>query len=200
LKRHTCEATIRTRGFSLLEMMIAVTIIFILVAVTVPTLMTQVYSVRIRYSAIDLSGLLQGARMEAVRKNTFYSVQGVAGSPMLEQVVDKNGVRVSSLQRATMGSSVNVTVGAGSGAPNESAFIAGLNYAVAGGATLPSYNARGLPCVPTGLSCSANAGQGFVFFVSGTGSAAGARWAAVAVTPSGRTDVWTYDGSGWVRQ
>jgi type II secretory pathway pseudopilin PulG len=181
-------------------MMIAVTIIFILVAVTVPTLMTQVYSVRIRYSATDLSSLLQRARMEAVRRNTFYSVQGVAGTPMLEQVVDKNGVAVTSVQPAPMGNSVTVFVGAGSGAPSEAAFITSLGYAVAGGAALPSFNARGLPCAPTGLICSANAGLGFVFFVSGTGSASGARWAAVAVTPSGRTDVWTYDGSGWVRQ
>jgi prepilin-type N-terminal cleavage/methylation domain-containing protein len=197
---HICGFRIRARGFSLLEMIVATSIILILVACAVPTLMTQVYAIRIRYSATDLSGLLQRARMEAVRRNTFYSLQPIAGTPMMEQVIDKNGVIVSSIQPAVMSTSVNVSFGEGSGAPSESTFVTSLNFAVAGAGGLPSYNARGLPCIPTGLTCTPTPGQGFVFFVSGTGSAAGQRWAAVAVTPSGRTEVWTFDGTSWVQQ
>jgi prepilin-type N-terminal cleavage/methylation domain-containing protein len=197
---HTCGFRIRARGFSLLEMIVAISVILIIIACTVPTLMTQVYAIRIRYSATDLSGLLQRARMEAVRKNTFYSLQPIAGTPMMEKVVDKNGVAVSSIQPAVMSSSVNISFGPGSGAPSETAFITSLNFAAAAATGLPSYNARGLPCVPAGLTCTPVPGQGFVFFVSGTGSAAGRRWAAVAVTPSGRTEVWTFDGTSWVQQ
>src|SRR5580693_7541888 len=99
-------------GFSLLEMTIVVAIIFIMAALTGPTLMTQVYAIRIRYSATDLSGVLQRTRMEAARKNTFYSVQYVAGNPAREQVIDKNAAVVSSIPPAMMGKSVGVFFGA----------------------------------------------------------------------------------------
>lgn len=190
-------------GFSLLEMAIAVTIIFILVALTVPTLMTQVYTIRIRSSATSLSGLLQRTRMEAVRRNAFYSVQQIAGSPVLEDVVDKTGAVVGSIPPAVMGNSVNVFFGPGSGAPGEGTLLTTLNFtAVSAAAGLPSFNARGLPCVPVGATtCPIAAGQGFVFFVSGTnGSGGGTGWAAVAVTPSGRCEVWTYSGTNWTQQ
>jgi prepilin-type N-terminal cleavage/methylation domain-containing protein len=188
-------------GFSLLEMMIVVAIIFILGALTVPTLMTQVYAIRIQYSARDVSGVLQRARMEAVRKNSFYSAQYVAGAPAEMQVLDKNSAVVTSIPPAVMGNSVNVSYGAGSGAPGESAFITSLNFATAAAGTVPSFNARGLPCIPVGATCTPIAGQGFVFFLSGTSGSSGAvGWAAVAVTPSGRCEVFTWDGTNWNQQ
>lgn len=195
----------RAGGFSLLEMMIVVAVILILGALTVPAMMTYVYGIRVRFSATDLSGLLQRTRMEAVRKNTFYSVQNAGGVPVFEQVVDKNAAVVASVAPAVMASSVNVNFGAGSGAPGEAAFIANLNFAggvAAAVAGLPSFNARGLPCVATGApTCTLTPGQGFVFFLSGTSGAGGAvGWAAVAVTPSGRCQVWTYDGANWNQQ
>lgn len=193
------------RGFSLLELMITVAIILIVAALTVPTLMTQIYSVRLKYSATDLSGLLQRARMEAVRKNSFYSVQTVAGNPVEEQVVDKTTTAVASIPPAMMAQSVTVAFGAGSGAPGESGFITGLNFT--GGAAsavggLPSFNARGLPCIAAGgATCTSTPGQGFVFFLSGTSASSGSTgWSAVVVTASGRCQVWAYDGTNWIQQ
>lgn len=189
------------KGFSLLELLVAVTIIFILAALAVPSLMTQVYAIRIRYSATELSGLLQAARMESVRLNTYYSVQGNGGNPVVEQVVDKTGVVAKDVPQAMMASSVAVFFGPGSGAPGEGAFVGGLNFAVANGAAgLPSFNARGLPCVPVGVTCPVTAGQGFVFFLSRTSSTGGSSgWTAVVVTPSGRCQVWAYDGANWLQ-
>jgi len=189
-------------GFSLLEMIIVVAIILVLAAMTVPRVMTEVYFIRIQYSATDLSGLLQRARMEAVRKNTFYSVQYVPGNPAMEQIVDKNlAVPVPTIPPAVLASSVTAVYGTGSGAPGEAAFVASLNFAtgVALAATgLPSFNARGLPCVRTSATvCTQVAGQGFVFFLSGTSAAGAVGWTAVAVTPSGRCEVFSYDGANW---
>jgi type II secretory pathway pseudopilin PulG len=192
----------KASGFSLLEMAIAVTIIFILAALTVPTLMTQVNAIRIQYSATDLSGLLQRVRMEAVRKNTFYSVQQAGGNPVLEQVVDKTGAVVTSIPPAPMGNSVNVFYGTGSGAPGEAAFVTSLNFAASPAtAGLPSFSARGLPCVPVGNTlCPMVPGTGFVFFVSGTSGSSGSQgWASVVVTPSGRVQVWSYSGTSWAQ-
>lgn len=191
------------RGFSLLEMVVVVSVVFIMVAIAVPTLMTQVYTIRLRYSASDLSGLLQRTRMEAVRRNSFYSVQQAAGSPITEQVVDKNGAPVLTIPPAAMGNSVSVFFGPGSGAPGEGTLLTALNYTAASSASgLPSFNARGLPCIPVGgTTCPLTAGQGFVFFLSGTSSASGNQgWSAVAVTPSGRCEVWAFDGTNWTQQ
>jgi prepilin-type N-terminal cleavage/methylation domain-containing protein len=203
--KDTCAIQTRVSkgGFSLLEMMIVVAIILVLGALALPRVMTQVYSIRIQYSATDLSGVLQRARMEAVRKNTFYAVQYVAGNPAIEQIVDKNlALPVPVIPPAVLGSSVTSVYGTGSGAPGEAAFVTSLNFptGVAAAATgLPSFNARGIPCVRTSTTvCTQVAGQGFVFFLSGTsGAGAAVGWSAVAVTPSGRCEVFSYDGTNW---
>jgi prepilin-type N-terminal cleavage/methylation domain-containing protein len=198
-----CATTVRRsdRGFSLLEMIVVVAVILIMAGFTLPVLMTQVYANRSWYSATNLSGVLQRARMEAARKNTFYSVQQVAGNPVMEEVVDKNAAVVASIAPAVMGQGVTVSFGAGSGAPGESAFITNLNFTTAAPSTLPSFNARGLPCTPAGVTCPVTPGQGFVFFLSGTStSSGGVGWTAVAVTPSGRCEAWIYGGTNWVQQ
>lgn len=184
-------------------MLTAVCIIFILAALAVPAMLTQVYTIRIRYSATDLSNLLQAARMEGVRKNTFYSVQSSGASPVLEQVVDKNGVVVTTIPQTAMASNVNVFFGTGSGAPGEGTLVTTLNFTPASAASgLPSFNSRGLPCIPVGgTTCPVTAGQGFVFFLSRTTGTGGSNvWSAVAVTPSGRCQVWAYDGTNWIQQ
>lgn len=197
-RRHNC-------GFSLLELMLTVAIILILGALTVPTLMTHVYAIRIRYSASDLSGLLQRVRVEAVRKNSFFSVQQVAGAAVMEQAVDNNSAVVATIAPAVMSQSVNVAFGPGSGAPGEAAFITNLNFtggAAPSGVGLPSFNARGLPCIANGgLTCTLTPGQGFVFFLSGTSASSGSvGWSAVVVTASGQCQVWAYDGANWTQQ
>jgi Tfp pilus assembly protein FimT len=187
-------------GFSLLEMMVAVAIIFVVVVLAVPTIVTEVNAIRIQYSATDLSGLLQRMRIESVRKNTFYSVQQAGGNPVLEQVVDKNAAVVTTIPPAPMGNSVNVFYGTGSGAPGEAGFVTGLNFTVSpASAGLPSFNARGLPCVPVGgVLCPMVPGTGFVFFLSGTNASSGSKgWASVVVNPSGRIQVWSYSGTSW---
>jgi Tfp pilus assembly protein FimT len=185
-------------------LMIVVTIVFIMAALAVPKLMTTVYATKVRYSATDLSGILQRARMEAVRKNSFYSIQTTAGNPETEQVVDKNNAVVTTIPPAILGNGVTSFFGAGSGAPQEAAFLGGLTFAIPlAAAGQPSFNARGLPCVaPVGAAtCTVTTGQGFAWFLSGTGAAGGAvGWTAVAVTPSGRCQVWAYDGANWIQQ
>jgi len=65
----------RGRGFSLIELIIVVAMIMILAAISVPRLLNTVSDINLRYAATNISGLLQAARMQGVRKNTFYTVQ-----------------------------------------------------------------------------------------------------------------------------
>ena len=65
----------KDQGFSLIEMMIVLAVLMILAAITVPRVLNIVSDVNLRYAATNFGGLLQSARMQAVRKNTYYSVQ-----------------------------------------------------------------------------------------------------------------------------
>jgi prepilin-type N-terminal cleavage/methylation domain-containing protein len=191
------------RGFSLLEMAITLAILLILMAIASPKVMSHIYAVRIRYSATNLSGLLQQGRIEAVRKNTFYSLQQAAlGNAVVELFVDvnKNGTLAASDPQVVMAGQITVSAGAGSGAPGEAGFLASFNFATAAAGVQASFNARGLPCVQVGQTCPQTPGQGFVYFVSGPNGAGGLGWASVVVTPSGRAEVWSYDGANWIQQ
>src|SRR5712692_9354166 len=68
----------KDRGFSLIEMIIVAVIIMILAAITVPRILNTISDAKLRYFATNYSGLLQSARMQAVRKNAFYMVQSTA--------------------------------------------------------------------------------------------------------------------------
>jgi len=189
------------RGFSLLELLTVVAIIFILAALSLPRLMTQVYNTRIHYSANNVSGQLQRTRMEAVRKNSFYTLTYSAGPPAQVTVSDRSGNTVTTIPPAVLGANVTGYYGTGSGAPSESSLVTTLGFTPASNTSgSPGFNSRGLPCVPSGQVCTPIAGQGFVFFVSGPIASNGSLgWAAVVVTPSGRCQVWVFDGTSWTQ-
>jgi len=192
------------QGFSLIELLIVVLMIMVLAAITAPGLFNMISDVKLRYSASNFAGLLQSARIQAVRRNTFYGIQPVAlGSGDAGYYVDipKSGAYVNGDPLMPLGTDLTVSVGVGSGAPNEAAFIAGLNFAVNPGASPPTFNARGLPCVVVGTTCPQTPGQGFVVFLSRSALAGNVRWGAVALNPSGRVQVWTSDSAGnWVQR
>ena len=96
---------------------------------------------------------------------------------------------------------VTITQGAGSGAPNETAFLTSLAFIVNPGVDAPSFNARGLPCIATAAACPTNTADGFVVFLSKNVLLGNSPWAAVVVNPSGRVQIWTSDSNGnWIQR
>ena len=192
------------QGFSLVELMIVVAVIMILAAISVPRLMVTVSDISLRYSAGDLSGLLQSARIQAVRKNTFYSVvPGTLPSGTAAYFLDlkKTGTYVDGEPDLPFKASITVHMGPGSGAPNETAFLAGLSFIVDATGAPPSFNARGLPCIATPTSCPMVSGQGFVAFISKAAVMGNVPWAAVVINPSGHIQLWTANTGGtWVQR
>ena len=192
------------RGFSLLEMMAVVSLILVIAGFAVPSLINAINDINLRYTATNLSGLLQTARIQAVKRNAFYGIQPTT----LPSGDNAYFVNLQGPTYATgdpllpLGSQLQVFQGVGSGAPNEGAFVAGLGFAVLPGGTVPSFNARGLPCTPTlANTCPQNAGQGFILLVSRTSPLGAIRWVSVVVTPSGRIQVWSCDSNGnWIRR
>jgi hypothetical protein len=112
--------------------------------------------------------------------------------------LNKNDTFTAGEPLVELGDQVNVHFGTGSGAPGEAAFAASLNFALDSSGVLPKFNARGLPCLPSGGTCPQTLGQGFIYFLS-RNSALGTSWASVVVTPSGRVQVWSYGGSNWAQ-
>jgi Tfp pilus assembly protein FimT len=182
-------------------MVVAVAMILILGAIFTPSVSNAISMIKLRYSAYDLSGLIQKARIEAARKNTFYSIeQATLSAGVVAYYVDlgKNNTLAAGDPLAELGGQVNVHFGTGSGAPGETAFTSGLSFTLDSSGVLPKFNARGLPCLPSGGTCPQTLGQGFIYFLS-RNSALGTTWASVVVTPSGRVQVWSYDGANWAQ-
>jgi type II secretory pathway pseudopilin PulG len=193
----------KTQGFSLLELMIVVSVTMILGALAVPRMLGTFNDIKLRYVATDLSGLLQSTRIQAVRKNTFYSVlPGVAaGGPIY--YIDKPTALgyAAGDPLVPIDPAVTITQGPVTAAPNAAAFLTSLSFTIDPAADPPSFSARGIPCIGAANACPQVAGQGFVMFMSRTGVAGNIPWAAVVVNPSGHIQVWTSDVNGnWIQR
>jgi prepilin-type N-terminal cleavage/methylation domain-containing protein len=194
----------KARGFSLLELMVVLAVVSILTAMAVPRLLSAVSDISLRYAASDFSGLIQSARIQAVRKNTFYTIVPgnlPSGTPAYYLDLPKAGVYTNGDPMLPISPGVTVWPGIGSGAPNEGAFIASLNFTVNPGGSPISFNARGLPCVAAVNACPQTPGQGFVVFMSKATVMGGVPWAAVVINPSGHIQLWTSDANGnWIQR
>lgn len=173
--------------------MISVGVMMIVAGMAIPTTVNAVSGVKIRNEAVDFSGLVQAARMQAVRKNTFYSIVPNGSGNDIAYFADlqKNNTW-SAGDPVVQWRSVTVTAGTGSGAPGETAFEASFNFTFNAG--FPTMDARGLPCVVSGAICPETPSSGFIIYFSDTTVFSTTNWAALVITPSGRAQVWTYSG------
>jgi len=187
----------RRRGFSMVEVVIVLTVVLILAGIAIPNIATAIANVRLRGAASDLSGLMQNARLTAVKNNVTYTVLFNPASTLGAYVdLNNNGSFDAGEPMIQFGGSV-AQVAAPNGSGNSPSALDGgggpLGWTATSGNL--SFNPRGLPCDVTQTPCGTNVG--YVFYLSDTRPSGGG-WAAVSITAAGRIKVWTWSGSAWI--
>jgi Tfp pilus assembly protein FimT len=196
----------RMQGVSLLELCIVMAVMLVVAASALPNMMTAMQQYRLRTAAKDVAAMLQRSPMRCARDNRHYTLQNnqitQGGTSYSRLFLDQNANSAYDGGEAIIQLPAGVRLSSAS-APALSA--ATLGYTPQPSSTALSFNGMGLPCVMRNGLCTnwdvnGNA-VGVVYFLQDSRHASSA-WAAVAVTPAGRTRTWLWSSgsSQWVAQ
>jgi prepilin-type N-terminal cleavage/methylation domain-containing protein len=186
------------RGFSLLELMIVIAMGLVVAALAVPNVLMSVANLRLRSAANSISGVIQDARIRAVKQNSRTQLLAVTQDSARLMCVDENlnNTCDATERRVQLPNSVTRLTAppAGSGAPS-STVDATVGITSPQVASLPSFNPRGLPCLFNAGACTTN--TGFVIYLAGAQPLGSNSWAAITITPAGRVKTWFWTGAAW---
>lgn len=191
-RRHS----VRSGGFSLIELCIVLAITVILAGIAVPQVMNTVYRSRVRDTATELSALVQQARITAEQKNIILpvytgAVQGGAAGAFVPCVTTapvncpSGGNSTTYLSGdGAVSYAGDVTNGAAGSAP------AGLSpgFVPAAAGTTLYFSSRGVVSTAAGVFSN-----GVILYITDSHN----NWAAVSVSSIGRNKVWVWNGSNW---
>lgn len=196
-------------GFSVLELMIVVTIALILAGFGMPKVITMMHTYRLRGTGTNLAGLIQTVRWRAVQDSKYYSMRFTSsGTPEAYADLKSNSTLSAGDPQTVINS--EVTMQAVGSAPSTSSLKSlilptGSTVTPLDGYTTANpvtFGQRGLPCVTTatngGSVCNSAGGTQayWIFFQDQVTQ----KWGAVTVTPAGRIQVWYYEGAWGLNQ
>ena len=211
-------------GFSMVELLIVVVIILVIAALAIPNMTQAITTFRLRGSISSLAGILQEARIIAVKQNMITKTElgTISGAsvafvdlPLSSKFDDAPG-KYSCFQDTTQSCSepvIQFATGVSSDFGNvptslDSNTYLGYDQKDSTAPFQVGFNQRGLPCTPapvTGrpttcsmgtLSTTKSSSNGFIYYFKIT-SAFGTRWSSLTITPAGRIRVWTLNGTTW---
>ena len=184
-KRHRSAS-----GFSLLELMIVVGILMVVAAMAMPKIMTSVADVRLRSAVNSASGLMQQARMMAIKDNQLRKIKysNIASGGFVYVDVNDDGAIQATEPQVQMGSTI-LGYNAPTGLP--ALVQSNLGYTPIVTSVL-MFNPRGLPC-----SAVTTCGSGMVIYFTDSRTVGSPGWGAVSVSPAGRVKTWIWNGSAW---
>jgi len=201
----------RSRGFSLIELMIVLVISLVVAAFAMPSMSGAITTMRLRSTMSGIAGLLQETRIMAVKGNKFNVARNATFNGANLFYDDLNFSNSYTPAAGTTAAEPSVQAGSGltfQTTPPTAFPVATLIGATA--LTAPTvfnvgFNARGLPCTPTGgtpvtgtpATCDTAGGSvGYLMYFKIAGSF-GDSWAAITITPAGRIRTWTLNGTHW---
>jgi type IV fimbrial biogenesis protein FimT len=184
----------RIGGFSMVELAISMTVLLILTAIAIPSLMRSFRTYQLNDAASRLSDMLKFTRFEAVRRNKPINfLMQASGTGWLVGADSNNNGLIDAIEKQQLISGVVTLLPAGA-PPSSSSILAKLGATgslttVSGTAGTVTFDARGAVS-PLGA---------YVFYVgSATNPEFGYR--AVILLPSGATQIWTAPlGGPWQR-
>ncbi len=188
-------------GFSLLELMIVVSIVLILGSLGFVLGANIARTIRLRVSSTTYANLLQTARIRAVQDDRYYSVVSVPAANPPIAFVDFNGNGLYDQGEPMMVFAQGVSTQPYASGPSVNnlklAFLPSnpMAQASVNSGIPPTFGPRGLPCAPSAGTCPYLPPTSFITFIQNTENG---RWEAITVTPAGRVNLWMYDGtSNW---
>ena len=178
-------------GFSLLELIIVVSVMAIATAMAVPVLVNARRGYQLRTATVDLASLLQRSRNIAIQSNRAIPVVTAVGNTQVFLDLNLNGaldVGEPMVQLPPNIVQTNVNPPA-IGAPAPLGFTAPVNPP-----------ARFSGCVLVGAICTnypaGGAEVGFVYYLNQNINGI-QRWSAVSVTPAGQVKTWSLTNAVW---
>jgi len=191
------------QGFSLLELMIVLSIALIIGVTGFVLAQNIARSVRLSGSCTSYANLLQTARIRAVQDDRYYALVSDTAANPPRAFVDINGNGVYDTGEPMMIFAQSVTPQPFASGPSLSnlklQFLPATGQNTVNSANPPTFGPRGLPCLPSAPlngTCNYLQPTSYITFVQNTLSG---RWEAITVTPAGRVRLWSYDGASSTR-
>jgi len=185
----------RIAGFSMAELGVSLTVLLILTAIAIPTLMRSFRTYQLNDAAARLSDMLKFTRFEAVRRNTPVNFLILpSGTDWIAGTDANNNGSVDATEKQILINGVVTLLPSGT-PPNPASILAKLgatstlDASKSGAASSLAFDARG----------AVSPLAAYVFYLgSATHPEFGFR--AVILLPSGATQIWTApDGGTWQR-
>ncbi len=182
----------RHSGFSLTELVVALAVAMILMAVGLPAFLRAYHSYQLSNAATQVAGILRLARYEAIRRNTVVNcvVQNTGTTPPTTNVwVDSvvvNGTPDPTEKIIVLGSGGNLVNSPGFAPPISADIGSLLVYTPSATSSTVQFDARGAVKPPTQVN---------VFYLASS-SAPEAGYRAVVLMPAGAIQIWQADTAG----
>ncbi len=191
------------RGFSLIELMIVISVSMIIGGIGFVLAQNSVRMIRLYGSCTSYANLLQTARIRAVQDARYYSVISDTAANPPRAFVDTNANGLYDSGEPMMVFAQSVTPQPFASGPSQTnlkqQFLPATGQNTVNAANPPTFSSRGLPCAPSAPingTCNYLQPTAYITFVQNTLSG---KWEAITVTPAGRIRLWTYDAnsSSW---
>lgn len=178
------------RGYSIVELLVAMAIIFIFSAFAAPSLIGTYRSYQMDDAAGQVAAIVKFTRFEAIRRNNILNCQvgAIGGLGVIFSDNNSNGQADANERQVLMsGPATLVTAGT---VPSSAALTgvvgAGALTTVNPANGVVTFDGRGAKSLPAGIS---------VYWVGN----ATYGWRAVTVMPSGSIQVWSYATGTWIQ-
>jgi Tfp pilus assembly protein FimT len=190
----------RAAGFTLTELVVALAVAMVLMAISMPTFVRAYHAYQLTNASSQLADILRLTRYEAIRRNTNVNcvIEPYPADPTFTSAfadIDGNGEPGPLEKIILLGSNGNLVDGGG--VPGTGALLAGAKVTstptlpVPGNATI-SFDSRGAATVGAASNVDA-------FYLANAG-APDAGFRAVLLMPAGSIQIWSGDNAGNWRQ